>query len=381
VRAVVQARERNLIRLSSNSGLSLAAIVFAILLIPSSGWANTTKNCPVEPAQNVPIVSGETYFGTNCVLKAAGDVDSFQFTASAGDTWSMILGDGSSTVPSICLTLFPPGSTGTNIFFGCTLGTAAQAVVNTQKLTVAGTYTIVVTEANTATMTYGLSLERLNPAPPDGIPLILNNNVVAQVTPPTAQDAYTFSGVTTDTYKITLGDAGLITCFSVYGPNGTALVSELCTLGTAAPVVSANVTPTQNGTHVVVVNTGGNDGTINYNLELSCLLGADGCKQPTPPPPKCALTDALKYNATSSTLTMTFTLGTPEAVTWNAWLTSQNTMQSLWSVPQPITEPAVSITKTHVLAKAGKVGVLSTLTTPTKGITCSNFVLVNTGTP
>ena len=372
---VLRVRESSLKRIASSSGLSLAALIGAVLLLSSSGWANTTKNCPTEPTQGVPIVSGETYFGSNCVLNNAGDLDSFTFTASAGDTWSMVLGDGSTTTPDICLGLLPPGST-TSISLGCTSGTAVETVASIQKLTVAGAYALQVTEANTGTITYGLSLERLSPAPSDGIPLILNNNVAAQVTPPTAQNAYTFSGITADTYKITLSDGGLTTCFSVYQPDGTAVVGATCTFGTAVPVVSATLTPTQNGTHVVVVNTGGSDTTNSYNLELACLAGADNCKQQ---PPKCVLTDAPTYS--SGTLTMNFTLGTPVAVTWNAWLTSHNTMQSLWSVSQPATEPQASITKTKALVKSGKVGVLSTLTIPVTGITCSSWALVNTGTP
>ena len=371
LRVLVQARER----FASSSGLSLAALIGAVLLLPSSGWANTTKNCPTEPTQGVPIVSGETYSGGNCVLNNAGDLDSFTFTASAGDTWSMVLGDGSTTTPDICLGLLPPGST-TSISLGCTSGTAVETVASIQKLTVPGAYALQVTEANTGTITYGLSLERLSPAPPDGIPLIINNNVAAQVTPPTAQDAYTFLGITADTYKITLSDGGGITCFSVYQPDGTAVVSGPCTFGTAVPVVSATVTPTQKGTHVVVVNTDGTDTTNSYDLELACVSGADNCQQP---PPKCVLTDAPKY--ASGTLTMNFTLGTPVAVTWNAWLTSQSTMQSLWSVSQPATEPQISITKTHALVKSGKVGVLSTLTIPATGITCSSWAPVSTGTP
>jgi hypothetical protein len=377
LRVLVQACARSLTRFSSNSGLSLAALLGAVLLIPTSGWANTTKNCPVEPAQGVPIVSGETYFGGNCVLNNAGDVDSFTFNASAGDTWSMVLGDGSTTTPSICLALIPPGST-TSTPLGCTFGTAVETVANIQKL-VAGTYTILVTEQNTGTITYGLSLERLSPAPPDGIPLILNTNVAAQVTPPTAQNAYTLLGNTADTYKITLSDAGGVTCFAVYQPDGTLVVNGGCTFGTAVPVVSANVTPTHNGTHVVVVNTGGTDTINSYNLELACLAGPDNCKQPPPLP--CALTDKLSYNAASGILTMNFTLATQVPVTWNAWLTSQSTVQSLWSVSQPATEPAASITKTQALVKSGKVGVLSTLTVSPGGITCSNLGIINTGTP
>jgi hypothetical protein len=63
----------------------------------------------------------------------------------------------------------------------------------------------------------------------------------------------------------------------------------------------------------------------------------------------------------------------------------QNTMHRLFSVSQPITNPPVTITKakTHLpkQGELGEVGVLSTLTTDTKGIVCSNYVQTNTGTP
>jgi hypothetical protein len=78
---------------------------------------------------------------------------------------------------------------------------------------------------------------------------------------------------------------------------------------------------------------------------------------------------------------MNFTLATKVAVTWNAWLTYQSTMQSLWSESLPMTEPQVSVTKTQALARSGKAGVLSTFTTPTGGITCFSWTQVNTGKP
>ena len=108
---------------------------------------------------------------------------------------------------------------------------------------------------------------------------------------------------------------------------------------------------------------------------------------PAAPPtyPTCTLKDTATYSATTSTLTMAFTVGNKAATTWNAWLTDQNTMISLFSVAQPITSPPgapVAITKTYSsLSKEGKVGVLSTLTTPTGGIICSNWEQVSTGTP
>jgi hypothetical protein len=95
--------------------------------------------------------------------------------------------------------------------------------------------------------------------------------------------------------------------------------------------------------------------------------------------PVCVLTDAPSYNATTGILTMKFTVGTPSVATWNAWLTENNNMQLLFSQSQPVTSAPVTVTKTKTLAKSGKVGVLSTLTVPTAGITCSSWQTVLTG--
>jgi len=353
-----------------------------MLLMPSSGFANTSKNCPLEPAQNVPIVSGETYWGTNCVLKTTGDVDSFTFSASAGDTWTLVLGPGANPPTNLCLTLFEPGNT-TAIFFSCNVVYASSISTN-QKLKVTGVYTAVATETTDATITYGLSLERLSHAPPDGIPLTFAKNITGEVTPPTAQDAFTFYGATSSTYEIAASPtagASYNLCLNVYQPDGTN-VASVCNIPYASPI-SAQVTPAQNGTYVVVVFVGGNDGIVGYNLEVSCLLGP--CPTQPPPPPNCVLKDALSYNATSGVLTMNFTVGTPVAVTWNGWLTFDNTMESLWSPESlPTTEPQVTVTKTQAVAKSGKVGVLSTFIAPPTpsnpgGITCSNWTQVNTG--
>ncbi len=263
-------------RISTNSGLTLAALLAAVVLVPSPGWATQTQNCPTEPTQNVPIVSGETYYGSNCVISTTGDVDSFQFNASAGETYRMVAGLGPNPPTNICLSLYAPGVPANRILFQCTNG---GAVAGDQKLTVAGLYTVVVTETGNAVVTYGLSIERLSPAPPDGVPLVLSKNVAGQVNPPTAQDAFTFYGGMTGTYVIAAsylsGPANV--CFQVFEPDGTVSPSggTACTNGGS---ISANVTPTQNGTHTVVVWAAGNDGTVNYNLEVSCLLG--NCSPP-----------------------------------------------------------------------------------------------------
>lgn len=122
-----------------------ATLLFAIVLTSGTGWALVT-NCPTEPAQNTPIVSGQTYSGSNCVLNTTGDVDSFQFTGSAGDIWRSVVGLGSSAT-NICMDLYNPSAT--RIFHGCTsLGypNYIYSVATDQKLTVDGAYTIVITE-------------------------------------------------------------------------------------------------------------------------------------------------------------------------------------------------------------------------------------------
>jgi hypothetical protein len=184
---------------------------------------------------------------------------------------------------------------------------------------------------------------------------------------------------------------------TVYFSNFTAAGSGCTNIAFGGDIVQIDFTPTsaEAGTNMAFLSVAGNDSTATYNLEVSCLAGS--CPPVTYPP--CTLTDTLNYNATTSTLTMKFTvgnsLGTP--ANWSAWLTyadpqgtSLDTMQPLFSVSQPTqsnTIPPKAITKTFAgLSKEGTVGVLSTLSTPhlsiakTEGIACSSWVQINTGT-
>jgi len=365
-------------RLSTNIRWLLAVLLFAMVFLPSKGWAATTiKNCPKEPATGVSIASGITYSGSNCNLYTTGDIDSFVFTASPGDVWSLILGFNGSTASNICMSLYAPNNS-TAIYTGCTSYPCCGSAVSTNiNLTVGGMYTIDLKELTNGTMPYDLTLERISPAPADAQPTVLANSLTGLVSAPTAQEAYLFAGVTTGTYQVALSllsNPGYNVCESVYQPDGT-LVGTACTsYPCCGTTTSIDVTPTLNANYLVVVYAAGNDVAVGYTLDVSCLVGK--CKQITL---TCALTDALSYNPTSGILTMDFTLATPVAATWNAWLTTGNSIKSLWSVSQPVTEPSTTIAQTQSVAKSGKVGVLSTLTVPKTGITCSNFATYNTG--
>ncbi len=365
-------------RISKKLTLILGVVCVAAILLPTPGFATTTvKDCPTEPAQNVPITSGETYNGTNCDLYTTGDVDSFTFNANAGDTWDMVLGVATGDTVNICLTLYSP--TATVLYSGCTnVGFGGYSVPAVVQLATAGTYTIVVQESADATAGYSLSLERINPPPADATALTLSKNLAGEIATPTAQEAYTFYGVTTGTYEIA---ASLVSgstenvCFNVYS-NGSSVLSAgpPCTnVGFGGYSISADVTPSVNGEYVVLLYADGDDTTVSYNLEVSCLLGT--C---TTPPPKCQILDSASYS--NGTLTMNFTLYAPTTVTWNGWLTTGNTIQQLWSQSQTETQ-GTKATQTASVSPSGVAGVLSTFTTPSTGIKCSSWVEVNTGKP
>lgn len=364
-------------RTAKNLGLWSAALLFAIVVSPSKGWAHTSANCPVSAPAG--IVSGETYFGSNCVLSSASDLDTFKFGASAGDTWKVVAGSANVAAGfNICLTLTDPN--GHTVASGCSAAPISHSATLISKLTVPGTYTIIVSEGASGTMNYGVSLERISPPPADGTALVLEKTVSSQIAPISAQGAYSFYGTTTGTYELsatmTSGGAPENLCFVVYQPGGTVVTSILCTATPIAFTVQKQYTPSANGTYVVIVYASDNSYTLNYNFGIACVSGV--CGQP---PPNCSLKDTFTYNAASGILTMNYTLVTPVAATWNGFLTSQNTVQQSWTQSLPITDTAVTIPQTLAVPRSGRVGVLSTLTTPTKGITCSSWTLINTGTP
>ncbi len=267
-------------RTSMNFGLLLVVCLFTILLVPSRGWAAQTTNCPTEPAQNVPIASGQTYYGSNCVLMTTGDVDGFQFSGSAGDIYRLVASAPGIGYPNnVCIALYAPGLSSAPIFSGCSnTFNGSSSVATDQKLPLAGSYTIAVSETLDATTNYGLSLERLYPAPPDGITLVLSQNVASAIDTPTAQDAFTFYGATTGTYEIggslTTGGYPSNFCFDVFQPDGTNVLRGQCTnTFNGGSTVQTDITPVQNGTYVVVAYESSEAATIGYNLEVSCLLG------------------------------------------------------------------------------------------------------------
>jgi hypothetical protein len=367
-------------RVSTNFALPLSAVLFGLLLIPRAALAQV-NNCPPEPASNVPLADGGIFTGANCTLLTDGDVDSFVFNGTSGDTYQLAVAiNGAAQYgPNFCLTLYDTSAK--QIFSGCSdTATLAFSVVTDQTLTATGRYTIDVTEPSTGKLNYAVSLERLYPFPPNAQQVTLATVVAGDITPLTDSNAFTFGVATTGTtgtYQVTATLPSIQfennLCMTVYFPDGASAGSGCTDSANLSFKVQIDVKQPQAGTYMAFLTEAGNDGTATYNLEVSCLVGT--CKLV----PSCTLADTLNY--ASGTLTMKFTVENTYATTWNIWLTDQNTMQLLYSASQQITESPTPITKTTPLAPEGKVGILSTLTTPTNGITCSSWAQIQTGAP
>jgi len=373
------------VKVSTRFVLPLMALFFWLLLVPRASAAGIA-DCPIEPKSGVAIASGDIYAGANCTLKSTTDVDSFVFGANSGDVWHFLVSGNNEAQfgIDICLTVYNPSAS--SIFSQCSDTNAKDfAVIKDLTLTATGVFTIVVSELTSGTLNYGLSLERLYTTPPDGQKIGLSQSLTGSLSPGEDSPAYAFLGATTGTYRASATIPKAVQfqnnlCMNVYSSLGASVGTGCTDTNAQGYTINIDFTPTQAGTYLALVYEAGfeGSGSVNYSLEVSCLVGT--CTQFPPPP--CTLKDTATYNATTSTLTMNFTVGNTAAETWNAWLTYQNTMVNLFSTAQPITNPPKVVVKTKTaLAKEGIVGVLSTLTTPTGGITCQSWVLVNTGKP
>jgi hypothetical protein len=361
--------------------LNLAGVILTGLLLAAQPVkaANEARPCPAEPTQNVTITSGYVFAGTNCTIGPITDLDSFRFSGTANHVYRIALAlNGGANGMNLCFELHGPSglirTQCTNTPYG------VWAAVWDQKLPGTGVYTIVVSEAgNDQSVAYAISLQRLYTAPSERRTIEVAQSVNDEILPLTDSDTFGFYGNTQSTYRLTVTMAfvtGPNICASVFGPDSGTALSGACTNSPyGVRSVTMDIKPRQNGTHLILIAEGSYRNTVTYTVNLQCLLACDV----PPPPPPCTLRNAPAYS--SGLLTMRFNLGTLSAATWNAWLTSQNGMRLLWSVSQPKTDPAVVITKTASVGPVGKVAILSTLTTPARGIICYSLATANTGTP
>lgn len=323
-------------RITMRLTIVLKTLLFGLLLLPSAALAQTSAASSsvtiINPNFSTPTIACATGYAYDGSGDCSGPDPQQNFNASAGFGWTLAVfgsfggGDGL-TAPNTLL--YPPSFSGMPF---------KQAVY----LQGANTDLSQVISGFSAGVMYTLRFylgSRFHGAPYDG-----NQTVEALI------------------------DGKVI---------GTWALSSF----TPFALKSAPFTVSTNGSHTLEFKgvTAGDHTAFLSGVSIS-------------PPPPCTLSDRLSYNATTSTLTMQFTvgwwnsLGTP--ANWSAWLTyadpqgiDLDTMQNLFSVSQPITNPPKTITKTFApLPKEGVVGVFSTLSTPKNGIACSSWVPINTGT-
>ena len=261
--------------ISTRFAFTLTTILLGILLVSPAALAQGT-NCPPEPASGTPIADGQIYIGSNCTLTSPGDVDGFVFSGNNGDIYHIILAINGSAPTNICYTLYDPNLK--NISSGCTdevHGGYATGV--NQTLTVTGSYTIDITETSTAKISYALSLERLHPFPQNAQEINLATQYPGDITPITDSNAFTFEGATTGMYQVSAtltGSPQYNLCLDVYFQDGTHVGNEVCTDEVhGGYTIRSDFTPTQNGMFMAFFQVAGNDGTVTYTMEVSCIAG------------------------------------------------------------------------------------------------------------
>ena len=92
----------------------------------------------------------------------------------------------------------------------------------------------------------------------------------------------------------------------------------------------------------------------------------------------CALDVSLDYD--NGDLHVRFDIGSPTPAFWNIWVVIQNRAVRIRSIPLPAIDPANFISATiPQFPQVGGFGILSTMTTPNKGVRCSDWQVVDTG--
>lgn len=213
-----------------------------------------------------------------------GDIDSYTFTANAGDTVYLRVADTETTefinaefFPSVRL-LNPSGTLVTSAA-GALVGDIASALVES------GTYTVIITDESTgedATGSYDLYFARAPGANDDGS--LPNGGKVSGVIDLGDIDSYTFTANAGETVYLRVADtettqfinAEFFPSVRLLSPAGTFITSASGAL--VGDIVS---TLTESGTYTVIITdeSTGEDATGSYDLYYARVPGAsdDGC--------------------------------------------------------------------------------------------------------
>jgi hypothetical protein len=221
---------------------------------------------------------------------------------------------------------------------------------------------------------YGVTLERLAPVGADADPLSLNTIVSGDLDPGADIDIFRFEAQAGSRIRVSATPVNRPAAqdfqLLVTDPLGQCFGN--CIEVSGKNPISYDVNVTQTGTHVVALRGyRPNLDPFSYTVEIQCLQGP--CS-----PPDCVVEVNPTFDA--GTLTVGLHLGNrlPSA-TFNLSLVVSTQTLRLISAPIPTIDPVVSFAlPIPGLPNLGRVGVMSTITTPALGVACIDTETVNT---
>jgi hypothetical protein len=223
-----------------------------------------------------PIVSGQTIAGT---IGHSGQVDTYTFTANAGNSFDITVGDADATSGfHPYLQVLSP--TGPRIINNGTPATKTSVDgIYTVPPTGAGTYTVLVQDYfGTGTGGYNIELGKAPSAQHadsngDGGLLTSGQTKAGNISRFGDIDVFTFSAAAGNSFDITFGDAnaasGLHPYLQVFNPTGTRVLNN-GTPATSTSVEGIYTVPASNGgTYTAIVQDYFGNATGAYNVELA----------------------------------------------------------------------------------------------------------------
>lgn len=233
------------------------------LLIASNARAETEpiSACPAEPTDTF-VAYGDKIM---CDIADSTDLDIFRFPGSANERVRItIVRTGGSDV---CIQL-RRGMNGSSIDSNCTDVFQNDSIALEDVLDKADNYIIVVSGGGTAT--YGLALDRVNPAPPYAVSIFNGFPLNHALDPRPDLDFATFSANTGDLMQVRIRRvSGNDVCIDLRRPNGTR-VNINCTDVFQNDTVAIESTFDASGTYTVMVS----GSTGSYELSLQCITGS-----------------------------------------------------------------------------------------------------------
>jgi PEP-CTERM motif len=232
----------------------------------------------------VPLAYGD--HTVNAVLGNALEVDSYTFSAQAGDSVRLLIRDFTPGLDPQLVLRGPTGSVLGSVFCDASLGGLCSTVLGST-LASSGTYTINVSDqALNEAGDYQLHLETYPPVN-NWLGFHYATPVDERIGHSTDFDFFAFTGVAGTQVRVSVAglSAGLDAVLEIWDPAGTRITNIFCDASLGGLCVSSvDLSLSLAGTYRLGVSDLGWDETGDYRLPVSCLFGA--CPLATDPVPQ-----------------------------------------------------------------------------------------------